>query len=204
MYINKCVICDNKLDDYIFSLFNNDMIISNNCVSKYLWRINKYNYKNTKILILYGYNLFFKNILYRYKALKYINLKHCFWLFYKNSIQTKYKNYHILNVPSNKEDDIKRGFNHVFEISKLLGIDIIDCIYKKKYWKQSLKNKNSREGIKDVIEIKKEKLKNIKRILIIDDVATTFSTIKSIIDKLDFIPKIRVIIFASNFNNKKI
>ena len=105
------------------------------------------------------------------------------------------------------KDDKKRGFNHVKEISKLLNLEVIDCLEKVKNYKQSDQKMNERYHIQNVIRIDKTKLKGVKRVLIVDDVTTSLSTLKTIIRLLPTNIDIKILVLASNcrfVENKKI
>jgi competence protein ComFC len=134
-----------------------------------------------EVLILYKYNDFFKEILYRYKGCYDYLLKDAFLNNYIVRLKRKYKNYFIVCAPSYKGDDKKRGFNHITEIAKAIGLPIIDCLRKSKNYKQSDQKMKDRNAVKNIIKIDKSKLKNVKRVLILDDVTTSLSTLKTII-----------------------
>lgn len=197
--MDKCLICSNTIELTLLNIFDRRLTICNDCLNSFSLRNEKYYLNNIEIRILYYYNDFFKSILYQYKSCKDYALKECFLNQYKDKIRKYYKGYYILPVPSTKESDILRRFNHVEEIAKIINLPIVKCAYKKINWKQSSKNKKERGKVLSVIDINLEKIENIDKILILDDVATTFSTIKTIIEKLPKEKKIKVLVLASNF-----
>ena len=112
----------------------------------------------------------------------------------------KYFGYYIVCIPSSLEDDKKRGFNHVEEIFKLLNLNHINVLRKKFAFKQSDLPKKEREKIIDKLEvIDGFKIKD-KKILLVDDVLTTGSSIKSAIRLITkYHPKdIKVLVLAHN------
>jgi predicted amidophosphoribosyltransferase len=55
-----------------------------------------------------------------------------------------------------------------------------------------------RNAVKNIIKIDKSKLKNVKRVLILDDVTTSLSTLKTIIGLLPTNIAIKALVLASN------
>ena len=84
-------------------------------------------------------------------------------------------------APSSKEADEERGFNHVVEMFKSLKLKMLTCIHKTTNVKQSDLNAEERKNIKDHLFIDDVDLSN-KKILIVDDVYTTGSTVKAMIE----------------------
>ena len=69
---------------------------------------------------------------------------------------------------------------------------------KTKKWKQSDKTLEERRGIQKVIKIDKSCLKNVKRVLIVDDVLTSGSTIRALISQLPPCIDKKVLVLSSN------
>lgn len=90
--------------------------------------------------------------------------------------------YVLIPAPSSKADDEKREFNHVVEIYKCLKLPILQIIHKKMTYKQSDHSFKERAKIADVLEIDKNVSLYGKKILIVDDVFTSGSTVKAMID----------------------
>lgn len=88
----------------------------------------------------------------------------------------------IVPVPSSSEADEKRGFNHVFEIAKLFSLPIENCLFKTENVKQSDRNSLERTKISNSISIKETSSLKGKKVLILDDIYTTGSTIKACIN----------------------
>ena len=114
-----------------------------------------------------------------------------------------YHDYLVIPIPSWKDDDNKRDFNHVFEIFSSLNLKMCPCLHKKENIKQSSLNKEQRLKTKNLY-IDKVNLTN-KKILIVDDVMTTGSTVKHAIEIIKKKkPKIiKVLILAKNCRTNK-
>ena len=196
--MNKCLICNNVLEENFSSLFCEEMKICYKCFNCFERRDSKFEIEGVKGIILYKYNKFFRDVLFRYKGCYDYALKDIFLSYKKEFLKRKYKGYHIVLAPSNRGSENKRGFNHLEEIFKCLDIPIIKCFKKTKKWKQSDKKREERTTIQNVIKIDKPCLIGVKRVLIVDDVLTTGSTIKTLISQLPTSIDKKVLVLASN------
>lgn len=174
------------------------------CLSKFEVRNEKFKIDNIEVHILYKYNEFFKELLFRYKGNYDYGLKFCFLNQFKSNLLKSYKGYTLLPAPSSKESNKKRNFNHVEEIFKSLKLNMVKCFLKTENWKQSSKNKNERNQIQKVIKINKAMLRGIDKVLIVDDVSTTLSTIKALIRLIPTNIDIKVLVLSSNCQIKSI
>ena len=110
----------------------------------------------------------------------------------------RYSTYKIIPIPSYAEDDKVRGFNHVVEMFKKLGLEPLPIIEKTAHFKQAENKAKKRSEINKYLVIKKLiDLSNIK-VLIVDDIYTTGSTMRAAINLVEKLnPKqIRVLVFA--------
>lgn len=191
--MNKCLICFERVEETISNNF-----VCKKCLSKFEVIEKKVILDGVEVFILYKYNDFFKEILYRYKGCYDEELKNAFLNNFLMKLSYKYRNRKIVCVPSYYKDDITRGFNHVKEIAKLFKFEIIDCLNKCKNYKQSEQKYIERNKVEKIIKIDKTKLKGVKRILILDDVTTSLSTLKTIIRLLPTNIDIKALVLASN------
>lgn len=191
--MNRCLICFNNIEETL-----NCNSVCNKCLAKFKV-INKTIYVDgIEVVILYEYNDFFKEVLYRYKGCFDYYLKDAFLNNYLTKLKNKYKKRKIICAPSYIEEDRIRGFNHVNEIAKSLNLEIINCLRKKYSYKQSSQKLRQRHKIQEVIEIDKTKINAKDKLLILDDVTTSLSTIKAIIHLLPTNIDKKVLVLASN------
>lgn len=191
--MNRCLICFKSVEETL-----SDNHICNKCLAKFKVIEKVIYFENTEILILYEYNDFFRELLYRYKGCYDKCLKDAFLENFLIKLKRKYRKRKIICAPSYIKDDEVRGFNHVKEIAKSLNLEIIDCLTKVNGYKQSNQNYLKRKNIQKSIKIDNTKINAKDKILIVDDVATSLSTIKTIILLLPTNIDKKVLILASN------
>lgn len=111
----------------------------------------------------------------------------------------------MVPTPSSKVDDEKRGFNHVKEIYKSLGLPMLDVLIKISKEKQSSKSKKNRLKVDKKIISKNIDLLKGKKVLIVDDIYTTGATMQRAINLVkEGNPKtIKVLVIAKTIDLDK-
>ena len=155
------------------------------CLSSLKIDFYKRRIEGVPILSIYAYNEQFKEALYRFKAKGDIELAGVFIDNYKNYLRLKYRGYHIVPIPSSSQRDEERGFNHVEEVFKRLGLPLLSCIKKKVDFKQSDLDYEARQHVIDKLEVIDGERICGKKILIVDDLVTTGATVKAVIKILE-------------------
>ena len=191
--MNRCLICLEKKEESLIS-----KKVCNKCLAKFKRIEKRIVVLGVETLILYEYDDFFKELLYRYKGCYDYLLKDAFINDYLHILKQKYKNRKVIVAPSYIQEDRKRGFNHVYEIAKCLKLEIVDCLFKSENYKQSSVDYNKRNQVQKIIKIDINKINSKDKILIIDDVTTSLSTLKSIIHLLPTNIDKKALILASN------
>jgi competence protein ComFC len=153
--------------------------VCSHCLSALKVDFYKRQIEGVPILSIYAYNEQFKEALYRFKAKGDIELAGVFIDNYKNYLRLKYQGYYLVPIPSSKQRDKERGFNHVEEVFKRLGLPLIYCIKKKVEFKQSDLDYEARQHVIDKLEVIDGQQISGKRILLVDDLVTTGATIKA-------------------------
>lgn len=92
-----------------------------------------------------------------------------------------YKGYSIVPIPSYYLDDERRGFNHVKEIFKHLELPMLDLLVKSDSFKQANHGSKERGEIAKYLSLKNNENLCKTKILLVDDVYTTGSTMKAAI-----------------------
>ena len=196
---NVCKICFKDIQDYsLFSIANRKNILCENCFGKMNAIFIGFNIGTVKGIAIYEYDETIKELIYKYKGCYDYELKDIFLYRYLTYLRVKYHGYIVVPAPSYYLDDEKRGFNHVIEIYKALGLKMEPVIHKIKSHKQSENNSKKRKNIKSILSIDEKCDMKGKKILLVDDIMTTGSTLLSCIELLrSKIPKkIEILVIA--------
>jgi len=147
---------------------------------------------------IYHYNPFIKKLIYQYKGCYDYELNKAFISMFAREIKFRYLDYIVIPVPSYKKEDEERGFNHVVEIYKNLGLKMLEILEKTEKHKQATSTVNSRKEVYKFLALSAFPDLHKKKVLLVDDVYTTGSTIKSAINLVEKLnPKrIEVLVIA--------
>ena len=174
----RCLFCDSKIEKYnLLSLFIEEDLLCLECRNKLKIEKIYSNISDLKVESFYNYDGIFKQLLIQYKECYDEALYPIFLYKLKDYIKYKYFNYQILLVPSSINKLEKRGFNHLELIFKDVGLDIINGLKMKENLIQEGKSLLDRKKMIDNYEYEGPKL---NKVLIVDDVLTTGSSIMGV------------------------
>ena len=131
-------------------------------------------------------------------------MKDIFLNLFIKELKIYFSGYKVIPIPSYKKDDELRDFNHVVEVFKMIGLDVLQIIEKTEHFKQAEKSAKERQSIKKYLQLNTEKSLKKDRVLIVDDIYTTGSTMKAAINLVEKLnPKeIKVLVLAKTKNKE--
>ncbi len=181
-----CKVCFKNIESEIFinDLFNvKEHSLCYKCFQKMELLRKDIKVQGIKIYVLMKYNDFMKELIYKFKGLFDIELRTIFLEYFIAELENKYWGYTISFAPSFSEDDKRRGFNHLQEIFSFWRWRKVNCFYKTKNIKQSSQSFINRKNIKDIIAIDGCVLRDVTKLLIVDDIVTSGNTLLSCYQK---------------------
>ena len=201
-----CKICFKtiKLDDFC-RLFSKNICICAACQELLEPKFISFKVDHYKALAIYEYSDYIKNLIYLYKGCFDYEMKEVFLnLFYKE-LKILYSGYTAIPIPSFKEDDETRGFNHVIEAFNYLELKMMPIIVKTAHHKQAEKGAKKRKEINKFLALSESHDLSNKKILLVDDIYTTGSTMRSAINLIEKLhPKeIKVLVLAKTKDKSK-
>ena len=182
---NYCKICFKEIRDYsLYNLMNKHNVLCEECFCKMHAKFLHFTLDNYKGLSIYEYDETIKELIYKFKGCYDYELKDVFIYRYLQYLRLIYRGYIMIPAPSYHIDDEKRGFNHVVEIFKPLRLEMLPIISKNQSYKQSDHSSKGRMDISNILEIDENISLKDKKILLVDDILTTGSTLFSCINLL--------------------
>lgn len=202
----NCLICFKKVNITDFCrLFNGKIPICQACQTEMEPKFIKFRVDNHKATSLYEYNPFIRKLIYQYKGCYDYELHQVFLDRYAKEIKLRYFDRVIIPIPSYQNEDEQRGFNHVVETFKSIGLNMLNILEKTEKHKQAISSFKQRKEVYKYLELKSYPDLNEKKVLIVDDVYTTGSTMKSaihLIEKLN--PKKIDVLVAAKTRGKQL
>ena len=200
-----CKICFKPIEQTTFhSLIFKNPTICHDCLLKFGPVLRTFRIDGVECFHIYFYNEKVQEILYQFKGCNDYELRNTFLEYYLTCLNYKFKNYEIIPAPSSVKSDKERGFNHVEEIFRNLNLKMNKCIHKTKQVKQADLTTKERKKIGQYLTVDNVDLKH-KKVLLVDDVYTTGSTIKSMIKlvKERGAKKIKVLLMSKTIDLEK-
>ena len=203
---NFCKICFKKIgDNSLYNFVNKNNLLCEDCFCKFQAKFIHFKIGNVKGLSVYEYSDYLKELIYKFKGCYDYELKDVFLYRYLTYLKLKYHGYYIVYVPSYYIDDERRGFNHVKAIFESLKLKELPILRKKIAHKQSDQTFKGRKNINNVLEIDENANLKDKKILLVDDIMTTGSTLLTSIELLKSkgAKKIEILVIAKTKKKKK-
>ena len=194
-----CKICFKEIGDKsLLNLTHKDIDVCDRCFQEIKMRFFKFQVLGYNAISIYRYDDKVQSLLYQFKGCFDYELFNVFFERFSRELSLRYRGYVIVPVPSYKQDDEIREFNHVEEMFKILNLSIRKMIVKTKKVKQATSTSNKRKEIgKHLVLVDNSDLSKYK-ILLVDDVFTTGSTMKACIRLIEKLhpKKIEVLVMS--------
>lgn len=151
-----------------------------------------------KALAIYEYDEKIKQTLYQFKGCYDIEIGDAFLTRYFRELRFKYLDYVLVPIPSYKDDDEQREFNHVIEMFKGLRLKMIPVLVKTKHIKQANSTFAERQNIGKYLSLNSGSELTNKKVLIVDDVYTSGATIEAAIKLIETlkVKKIEILVMS--------
>ena len=201
-----CKVCGNPIKYNNFHiLFHPNTSICGSCYGKFEILDERYKLQNCPTRILFRYSSEIKNSIYQFKANGDYELREVFFEYLLNDLRFEYRDHVVVPAPSSPESDAIRGFNHAEELFAQLNLPIVKAIIKTSNREQKEQSLEGRKEIGKYFALTKiDKIRN-KKVLIVDDVYTSGSTINAMIKLVKKAqPKsIKILILSKQLHNQE-
>lgn len=173
----KCLFCQNPLDKQSLMQYMMNDVLCVSCRRSLKIKKRTLQMKDLKITYFGFYEGNMAEMLLQYKECMDEALKDVFLHEVKEWIRFHYHHCVFLCAPSSRKNLEKRGFQHVVSMFEQCGIPILDCFEKQTDTAQKETAFQKRAEIADILTLRKDIEIPDKRLILIDDIVTTGSTL---------------------------
>ena len=200
-----CKLCFKDIkENNLTYLINPNFSLCSSCYERLRPKFTSFMIGKYKGIAIYEYDEDIRAMLYQLKGCYDYELRHIFLERYVIENRLIYHNYYVIPIPSYIKDDETRGFNHVEEIFSSLKLKVLKIIEKTDHFKQADHNKEQRAEISKHLKIIGNPDLTNKKVLLVDDVYSTGSTMKAAISLVEKLhpKKIRILVMSKTNDEK--
>ena len=194
-----CLWCGRSLKygSTLKNLFYIDDVLCEKCRQSLEYRPKKIRLHNIEVQGLYVYEGLLRDMMIQYKELYDEALFPVFLWQDRRKLSRKYRGYTVVPVPSSASLNKERGFFPVERLFGILGLPVLDVLYKTDDYQQKNMPGNEKGSIAEHLKLRDRELP--ERILLVDDIMTTGETVKAAYNLLKENSKtVKVLICAYN------
>lgn len=176
----ECLVCFKPIVeglDLLELIFKND-VLCGHCRKKLIKVDRDIDVQGLNVHTIYQYNDVLEKWMYQIKESKDETLGKCFLYGLSKKIEKAYRGYILVMVPSSIEKTQERGFHAVAKMFESVKLEKRNCFIKDNI-KQSKLKRADRQHILDSIHLVDSSIKLNQKILLVDDVCTTGSSLKA-------------------------
>lgn len=180
-----CKVCFNEIKINSFHHLLNNVDICSKCLLSLKPIFKTFKIDEYKALSLYHYDESTKSKIFQLKGCGDIELAQIFVKPYGLELNARFHDYTLVCLPSFEGDNQKRGFNHVEEMFNCLKLKKCDCLRKTEHYKQSDQSYKKRHEVSKYIALKENIDLANKKILLVDDICTTGSSLRAALNLIE-------------------
>lgn len=181
-----CKICFKEIKrKSILTFFTKNPPLCEDCFDSLNYSFVHSTFEGYQIMSLAPYAPPLSKLLIRYKENLDVELSSVFLSYYCPYLKLKYAGFVIVLAPSSASKIEKREFNHLELIFKNIGLPILNILTKSEGKEQKKNSARERMKVSKLIHIQNQGQICGKKILLVDDVITTGSTLKACLNLLE-------------------
>ena len=179
--MKHCLICfeDVYTKTSLLQYFQKEDSICGKCASHFVRCSETLHLPNMPLEACYLYNDFLESLFFQFKEGRDVALKEVFLRNEVQRIEKKYRDFTIVYMPSSKQKQKERNFFALQLLFERVHLPKVVLFEKKSDVKQSMQSWENRKNIKNQIQLIKGIAIVQSKLLLVDDVCTSGSTLNS-------------------------